>query len=226
MLLKKAKAAGEDPLLAFLDWRNTPTECLESSPAQRLMGRRTRTLLPTHKELLKQDIVTDTKDKLAYRKSRQSRQYNKKHCPLQPLKHGHAIRMRLPNETKWTLGTCTNVLGNRSYEVEVSGRRYRRNRRHLRATQEKPPPKATPFMPNESEIEPHKQNQNKPGDPHNPTESNLEHHSQLELPVPGAESTEIRPRSPNAHEEHRCGIRIIPCTLFRVLDNRNIDYCV
>ena len=44
-VMKKAKADGQDPLLALLDWRNTPTEGIGTSPAQRLMGRRTRTLL-------------------------------------------------------------------------------------------------------------------------------------------------------------------------------------
>ena len=45
-LLKKAKLDGSDPLKAILEWC-TPTEGLESSPAQRLMSCRTRTLLPT-----------------------------------------------------------------------------------------------------------------------------------------------------------------------------------
>lgn len=31
-LIKKAKADGGDPLLALLDWRNTPTERIGSSP--------------------------------------------------------------------------------------------------------------------------------------------------------------------------------------------------
>ena len=44
--MKKAKADGQDPLLALLDWRNTPTEGITTSLAQRLMGRRTRNLAP------------------------------------------------------------------------------------------------------------------------------------------------------------------------------------
>ena len=39
-LIKKALHAGADPYLALLDWRNTPTEGVGSSPAQRLFGRR------------------------------------------------------------------------------------------------------------------------------------------------------------------------------------------
>ena len=66
-LLKKARADNKDPLLAFLDWRNTPLEGLGTSPVQRLMGRRTRTLLP----LLEPNVDSQTGDKLAKRKALQ-----------------------------------------------------------------------------------------------------------------------------------------------------------
>ena len=52
-ILKKAMFDHKDPYLALLDWRNTPTEGLDSSPVKRLMGRRSRTLLPTSARLLK-----------------------------------------------------------------------------------------------------------------------------------------------------------------------------
>ena len=67
-LLKKAKADNTDPLLALLDWRNTPTEGIGTSPAQRLMGRCTRTLLPTHQNLLKPRILEGTNRQLDNRK--------------------------------------------------------------------------------------------------------------------------------------------------------------
>lgn len=41
--MKKAKGVGEDSLLALLDWRNTPTEGIKTSPVQSLMGTCTRT---------------------------------------------------------------------------------------------------------------------------------------------------------------------------------------
>lgn len=44
-LLKKAKDAGTDPLLALLAWRNTPSQGFNSSPAERLMSRKTKTPL-------------------------------------------------------------------------------------------------------------------------------------------------------------------------------------
>ena len=46
-LLKEAERDGKDPLLALLDYGNNHTEGLGTSLSQRLMSRRTRTLLPT-----------------------------------------------------------------------------------------------------------------------------------------------------------------------------------
>ncbi|XP_028406774.1 uncharacterized protein K02A2.6-like [Dendronephthya gigantea] len=205
MLLTKAKAAGQDPLLAILDWRNTPTEGLGTSPAQRLMGRRTRTLLPTHKNLLKQPISESTRDKLVARKSRQIHHYNKTHQPLQPLKKGQAIRMKLPNATKWTLRTCTRVLDNRSYEVDVSGRMYRRNRRQLRASQERPP--TPPVAGSDPEFEP-EQSRREPENRLVENEANPEHTPSLDS-APSAENSEKPPRrservrcKPGWHKEY------------------------
>lgn len=45
-LLWKSIRAGTDSHVAFLDYRNTPTQVMTTSPAQCLMGRRTKLLLP------------------------------------------------------------------------------------------------------------------------------------------------------------------------------------
>jgi len=60
-LMIKARDAGTDPQLMFLDYRNTPTQGMQISPAQRLMNRRTRTLLPTAKALLKPAVVSESR---------------------------------------------------------------------------------------------------------------------------------------------------------------------
>ena len=52
-LLKKAKKDKADAYLALLAYRNTPTQGLDTSPVQRLMSRRTKTLLPTTANLLR-----------------------------------------------------------------------------------------------------------------------------------------------------------------------------
>ena len=118
-LLMKARADNKDPLLAFLDWRNTPSEGLGTSPVQRLMGRRTRTLLPAHIRLLELKVDSQTGDKSAKRKAIQEQRYNTKSQPLALLQPGRAIRMKLPGDTKWSLGSCVKILPNRSYEVDV-----------------------------------------------------------------------------------------------------------
>ena len=55
--MKKAHLAGTDPNLSLLDYRNTPTEGVGSSPAQRLFGWRTKTLVPTSSRLLVPGLV-------------------------------------------------------------------------------------------------------------------------------------------------------------------------
>ena len=50
-LLEKSKRDGSDPMLSLLNLRNTPKDSNLGSPAQRLMSRRTRTVVPTSKKL-------------------------------------------------------------------------------------------------------------------------------------------------------------------------------
>ena len=121
-LPKKAKLSGSDPLKAILEWRNTPTEGLESSPAQRLMSRRTRTLLPDSKQ---SPCTRSTREKCQRRnrKSKQEyrRRYDTQSMPLKELSVGQAVRMKLPGRNTWSLGVCRRVLGQRSYIVVVAG---------------------------------------------------------------------------------------------------------
>ena len=86
------------------------------------MGRRTRALLPTHQNLLKADGDQGTNKKLENYKAKQAKLYINKCRPLDPLQRESTIRMRLPGDQHWSLGTCTRALGNRSNEVEVEGK--------------------------------------------------------------------------------------------------------
>lgn len=61
VLIKRALKSNSDHYLALLDFCSTPIQGMETSPAQCLMSRRTKTLLPT-KELLVVTEVPDMKD--------------------------------------------------------------------------------------------------------------------------------------------------------------------
>jgi len=78
----------------LLAWRNTPTEGLESSPAQRMFGRRTRTLIPMTSELLKPKIVENIQGKLLKRKQIQAKHYNISAKELPPLSTGEIVRVK------------------------------------------------------------------------------------------------------------------------------------
>ena len=57
-LFRKCKASGTSEFQALLDWHNTPTAGIGTSRAQRLMGRRCKTLLPIAGSLLQPNFPT------------------------------------------------------------------------------------------------------------------------------------------------------------------------
>lgn len=136
-LFRKCKASGTSEFQALLDWRNTPTAGIGTSPAQRLMGRCCKTLLPIAGSLLQPNFPTeeDTR-KLLGTKQQQQFYYNKKASPLEPISVGDAVRVRLPGEKTWSPGTCTASTGQRSFRVQVGNAVYRRIRRQLIKTGE------------------------------------------------------------------------------------------
>ena len=108
---------------------------------QRLFGRRTNTLLPTSNQLLKPKIPTNIEDKARLRKAKQTWYYNRGVTELEELNPGDTVRIQ-PQKSQfkkkdWTRATVEGKVNIRSYQVRTEdGRAYRRNRRHLRRTQE------------------------------------------------------------------------------------------
>ena len=86
--LAKVAKAEQDPYLVLLDWRNTPTETLNSSPVQRLFGRRTKTRLPTSIQLLKPKLPEEVSQKLKLQKTKESLYCNKGANELEDLHPG------------------------------------------------------------------------------------------------------------------------------------------
>ena len=138
-LLRKSMESKSDPYLALLDHRNTPSQGLITSPAQRLMSRRTKTLLPTAPELLK-PVLIDVRHTKRYMKLSQEKQdqTNKQARNLPALEEGDTVRMQpfKLGEKRWTKGTVTARLDHRSYLVETPDGIRRRNRLHLKRTNE------------------------------------------------------------------------------------------
>ena len=99
-ILKKAQEDKRDPYLALLAWRNTPTEGLDSSPVQRLMGRRTRTLLPTSVNLLKPKVPTMVKKQITNKRRKQASFFNRGSKSLSELKPGDIVQIRPEPNTR------------------------------------------------------------------------------------------------------------------------------
>ena len=136
-LMTKALESGSDPCLALLDWRNTPSEGLDSSPAQRLFGRRTKTLLPMSSRLLHSKTVTGVQENMLAHKATQAHYYNRGTEELDRLHPGDSVHLQLPGQPgkrkNWSKATVEAQIDVRSYEVRTGdGRQFRRNRQHLR----------------------------------------------------------------------------------------------
>ena len=75
-LLRKTLRSKQDFWTAVLEWRNPPTAGVNTSPAQRLLARRTRTTLPMASRLLKPEVPAkvETHDRLI-RKKQQAKKF-------------------------------------------------------------------------------------------------------------------------------------------------------
>lgn len=141
-LFKKAMQDNRDPWLALLDYRNTPTQGMQTSPAQRLMSRRTKTLVPIATSLLYPEVAEGVAAKIELKRQKAKGYYDKQVKTLPDLEIGQEVRISPIQRGKpWQSGTCTEKLSDRSYVVESDGELLRRNREALK-------PALTPAEPN------------------------------------------------------------------------------
>jgi len=97
MMMKKCEQSKTDPFMALLEIRNTPQQGMDSSPTQRMLGRRSRTLLPTTSNLLAprgEAYLRDDRQKLVDVKQRQAKYFNKTAKDLPVLEEGDVVRMQ------------------------------------------------------------------------------------------------------------------------------------
>ena len=131
-LFKKAVADKKDPWLALLDYRNTPTEGIKSSPCQRLMSRRTRTLVPVTTNLLYPEVVDGVQESLQLRRQKAKSYFDKNAKTLPELDIGQDVQVAGQRKKTWQPGKCLEKLSDRSYLVQTDRETVRRNREDLR----------------------------------------------------------------------------------------------
>ena len=126
----------------MLNYRNTPSQTTGTSPAQRFLNRRTRTLLPTTEKLLKPKVSLELTERKIATEPEAEERFDKHAKDLTPLEEGGTVRMKpfTKGDKEWSKATVTRRLDDRSYEVEANGTTDRRNRVHLKKTSEHSPP--------------------------------------------------------------------------------------
>ena len=164
-MLKKCSETGEDPYLALLELRNTPRGEI-GSPAQRLMGRRTRTQLPTSDKLLQPTGVHPglVQGQLHQYREQQKMYYDRGAKHQKVIQPGDSIRTLTQEGWKPAEFVKPHNLPN-SYMIKAGdqARLMRRNRKELMITREEPhkirakPPVPTP--PRQMMMQPRNQQQ-------------------------------------------------------------------
>lgn len=104
--LFKAAQDKNDAHLVLIEYRNTPMDGLPS-PAEMLMGRRIRTMIPTHPSLLVPHYdCSSVQKRLLFRQQRQHK-YDLHARPLKPLQENQEVLFRLNNQ--WHKGKIFRV---------------------------------------------------------------------------------------------------------------------
>ncbi|XP_067949645.1 uncharacterized protein [Watersipora subatra] len=123
-----------DPELALLEFRNTTTENMTTSPIERLLGRSTRSTLPSDAKVKLSRAEQLSSEEKRAKRQRTTTQCNKSSKNLSPLKIGEPVMLRdyRAHQRSWKEAQVHKTLSDRSYAVVCDGEMFRRNRRDLR----------------------------------------------------------------------------------------------
>ena len=121
------KAGCQEPFLALLDWRNTPSEAIQLSPTHVVFGRRTRTLMPISDNLLYSTRIRETM---------KASSWNKRHfttcLPREDLNWMSDRLFKSDDRSDWQKGSISKMLYYRSYEVRLQdGTTRKRTSKHV-----------------------------------------------------------------------------------------------
>ena len=131
-LAKKILKRSDDPQLALLEYRNTPTQGMETSPVERLIGRQTRTPLP---EKINYGAKSQhNRSEKEYRRRQVVKSYNRSAVPLKEIKEGDPVLVKDVQALRggWKDARIHKQLTKRSYLVDMGNELLRRDRHFLR----------------------------------------------------------------------------------------------
>ena len=165
-VIKKSVTENKDYNISLLNYRNTPLDKLDKSPAQILMSRNLISKIPTAKKNLKPQLTSITTDQIHARQAKQKHYFDKQAGKQHPILPVNTPIRYLNHKGCWSKATIvkTGTPHSRDYTLQNTQNKYlRRNRKHIF----KIPPYRTNYkkqtMANEQIQKSHKQ-LNKPSD--------------------------------------------------------------
>lgn len=151
-IIKRIMKRADDPYLALLEYRNTPTAGLSTSPVQRMLGKSTRSILPTNFDNQPNNLQSRVLKEKADKKAATQKSYDKSAKDLNTLKVGAPVLLRdfQSAKVRWQRGKIVEQLSDRSYAIlsEDTSNIVRRNRVDIRSTTAGEEPR----LPGEGEV--------------------------------------------------------------------------
>ncbi len=150
-LLTKAYRDGKNPYISIMEYRNTPVDQI-GSPAQLLMSRRLRSVIPTMKSLLQPKVINEdlASSKIMLQKTQQKLYYDRRSKELPKISQGEQVRIK--QGKAWNPAVVTKQANTpRLFILQCpDGSTYRKNRKHIIKTKEE---QSKPFEIEDYEVQ-------------------------------------------------------------------------